>query len=190
MEKKKLRILISIGVLIIASTILQTLWKSGWFNQKSNELMGNEYKLVDTTNNVILTLPNKPEKTIESKNSSSNIKLSFTKYKTVTANKDQIILTIISINCDTCSSNFKSDIISFTLKESVESLGLSLKNGIEHQAGKLKGFLYNSILDGVPVKYFGSIYEDRAYFYIETIAGSDKSVSSKYFETLELNASR
>ena len=136
--------------------------------------MENEYKLVDTTNNVILTLPNKPEKTIETENVSSNIKLSITKYKTVNTNKDQI-MTIIALHCDTCSSNYKTDVISFALAKSIESLGLSLKNGTEHKAGKLKGFLYKSKLEEVPVKYFGSIYKDKAYLYVETIVGLDEN---------------
>lgn len=189
MKKKKIRNLILFVVFILVTTVLMSLWKSGFLNQKFNEKTGNEYHLIDTTNEIVVTLPNEPIKTVETDAVESNIELTFTKYKSLTANNDQILLTIISIHCDTCNSDFKTDIVSLALQKVTESIGIECVNGVVHTAGKLKGFLYKSQLKGVPVKYFACIFNDKAYLYVETISGSDESISSKYFESLELNAS-
>jgi hypothetical protein len=114
------------------------------------------------------------------------IKVDITTYKSLAPANNKIMIYSFLAECDTCKNSSLNELVSHTLDESLKSINLTLSNGTEYSAGHYKGLLYKSKLDGVIVKYFAAIIQNRSFLYIETLGDIDENISGKYLGSLIL----
>ncbi len=185
MQKTNYKYLIYFGIFIILSTTIRTLWKAGWFDQKTHDISKSDYQLNESEYNFSILLPNEPTKTTESENN-SGIVFKTTHYKSLTPTQNQIIVDILSVECDTCSAKTKNDLVLRFLVYQFKSKNISMSDGIDTKIGDYNAYRFEVNINGVPAEYIACVVGDKGYIYGESFANVTKGVSSKYLESFKI----
>ncbi len=185
MQNTNYKHLIYLGIFIVLITAISTLWKAGWFDQKTHDITQSDYLLNDTILDFSILLPTEPTKTAEVLEESGFV-FKITHYKSITPAKNQIIMNILSVECDTCSLETKNELVMKVLIYLLKSKDISISSGQDYKMGEYDAFKFEKDIEGVPTEYVTCTINDKGYIYSETFANVTKGVSAKYFSSLQI----
>ena len=184
MKNKKLIFLI-IGIIILISAAIFTLLKAKWVEKEKQEVINTAFQLNDTLSGFSMNLPSKPTKTIEEQKE-NNIVFKITNYKCATPANNEIVMSILTVKCDTCSIENKNELIMRFLLYLLKSKNISIDSGQDYKMGNYNAFRFEQTIEGIPMEYVTCTLNDKGYIYGETFSKGTKSVSSKYFKSIDI----
>ena len=184
MKNKKLTSLI-IGILILSAAAIFTIWKTKWFKNEKQEVIKTAFRLNDTLSGFSMDLPDKPIKTIQEQKENT-IVFKITNYKSKTPANNEIVMSVLTVDCDTCTIENKNELIMRFLLFLLKSKNISIDSGQDYKMGNYNAFRFEQTIEGIPTEYVTCTLNDKGYIYGETFSKGTKIISSAYFKSIDI----